>query len=119
MNQKRSVLDIPLFQKVYDPYKLLHLYQDKIPKSKRYTLWQKCETAALDLLEILIATSHLSGEKHLASLRLMSQKLDLLKVLIRLAKETRTIDLKKYVIIEAPLQEIGKMTGGWMKFASR
>ena len=119
MNNKSSALSTPLFQKVYDLYRLLHLYHDKIPKPKRYTIWQKCESATLDLLEALIATSHLSGEKRLGSLRLMSQKIDLLKVLTRLAKDTQTIDIKKYITIETLLQEIGKMTGGWIKFVSR
>ncbi len=119
MDNKSSPLSTPLFKKVYDLYKLLHLYHDKIPKSKRYTIWQKCELSTLDLLESLIATSHVSGEKRLASLRFMSQKIDLLKVLIRLAKDTQAIDIKKYVNIETVLQEIGKMTGGWIKFVSR
>jgi hypothetical protein len=38
-----------------------------------------------------------------------------LKVLIRLAKETRAIDNPQYLEIQVILQEIGKMIGGWIK----
>lgn len=90
-------------------------YQQRIPKSGRYTLWQKCENKALDLLENLIETSHKKGEDRVNALCMMSNQLDLLKVLIRLAKETRLIDQSQYLEIQSMLQEIGKMIGGWMK----
>jgi hypothetical protein len=100
---------------MYDLYKLLHSYQPKIPKSQRYTLWQKCENTALALLEALIETSHRKGEDRGHSLYLISNKLDLLKVLVRLAKDTRTIDNSQYLEIQTAIQEIGRMIGGWIK----
>lgn len=113
--QTRSVLDIPIFHRIYDLYKLLHSYQPKIPKSERYTLWQKCENTALALLETLIETSHQKGEGRAQLLYAISNKLDLLKVLIRLAKDTRTIDNPQYLEIQTVTQEIGRMIGGWIK----
>lgn len=100
---------------MYDLYKLLHSYHVRIPKSERYTLWQKCENTALSLLEALIETGHRKGEDRLRALHGISNKLDLLKVLIRLAKDTRTIDNKQYIAIQEILQEIGRMIGGWIK----
>jgi 23S rRNA-intervening sequence protein len=115
MAEKRFVLDIPLFHKVYDLYKLLHSYHEKIPKSQRYTLWQRCENTSLSLLEQLIGTSHLQGAERVKILHTMSQSVDLLKVLIRLAQETNTITPTQYVAVQTYLQEIGKMVGGWLK----
>ena len=51
----------------------------------------------------------------LQALYVISDKLDVLKVLFRLAKDTRTIDSKQYLAIQTPIQEIGKMVGGWIK----
>jgi hypothetical protein len=119
MTQIRSVLDIPLFHKIYDLYKLLHSYHTRIPKSERYTLWQKCENTTLALLEALIETSHQKGEERTQALYAISNKLDLLKVLVRLAKETRAIDNRQYLEIQTIIQEIGKMVGGWIKFVPR
>src|SRR5574338_1403986 len=115
MTQAKPVFDIPIFHKIYELYKLLHSYHNRIPKSERYTLWQKCENTALDLIEAVIETSHQKGQQRLNLLYIISNKLDLLKVLIRLAKETRTIDNTQYLAIQAILQEIGKMVGGWIK----
>jgi hypothetical protein len=113
--QSRSVLDIPLFHKIYDLYKLLHSYHLSIPKAQRYTLWQKCENITLGLLEVLIESRHYSGEKRLQFLWVISNKLDLLKVFIRLAKETYLINSQQYLAIQILLQDIGKMIGGWIK----
>jgi hypothetical protein len=112
----RPVLDIPIFYKIYDLYMLMHSYHPRIPKADRYTLWQKCENTALALLEALIATSHQIGSARLDTLQLLSNKLDLLKVLIRLARDTHTIEKPQYLELQTLLQEIGKMTGGWIKF---
>jgi hypothetical protein len=75
----------------------------------------KCENTALELLETLIDTSHRKGEDRLQSLHIISSKLDLLKVFIRLAQETRTIDQAQYLSVQTLLQTIGKMLGGWIK----
>ena len=115
MNQKRSTLDIPIFHKVYNLYKILISYYSSIPKMQRYTLWQRCENTTLALLEILISTSHKKGEERLAALHEMSNHLDLLKVFIRLAKETRIISIKQYTQVQTILQEVGKMIGGWIR----
>ena len=118
MNQQRSVLDVPIFHKMYNLYKILSEYQGGIPKVKRYTLWQLCENISLSLLVILIRTGNQKEEKKLETLYEISNNIDLLKVLMRLAKETKIISLKQYIVIQEILQEIGKMTGGWIKFTT-
>ena len=96
----------------------MHSYHHQIPKAARYTLWQKSEQTALDLIEALIQTSYKQEEERIQALYEISNKLDLLKVLIRLAKDTRAIDNKQYVQIQSIIQEIGKMIGGWIKHLS-
>lgn len=118
MPQKRSVLDIPLFHKIYSLYKTLNSYHSTIPKMQRYTLWQRCENTSLTLLEQVISTGHLVGEVRTQAIYEMSKGVDLLKVLIRLAKETHTITPKQYLELQTLLQEIGKMVGGWLKFVA-
>ena len=112
-------LNIPLFHKVYDLYKIIDSYHSRIPRHQRYTLWLRCENNSLSLLEGVIAICHAKGENRLGLLQEISQKLDLQKVLIRLAKETRLIDSKQYLEIQTILQEAGRMIGGWIKAAPR
>jgi len=75
--EKNTVLDIPIFHKVYDLYKTLNSYHHKIPKSQRYTLWQKCENSTLKLLEAIVQTTHQKKEERIHTLYRMSDTLDL------------------------------------------
>lgn len=49
------------------------------------------------------------------ALQQISTKLDLLKILLRLSKDSQALTDKKYLELQAILQEIGRMLGGWIK----
>lgn len=107
--------DIPIFKKAYDLYKLLHTYRHGVAKQDRHTIWQRLENAALDLLESILSASQTAKLEKVAILQKASVKLNLVRVFVRLLKETKVIDLKKYVSIEERVDEIGRMLGGWIK----
>lgn len=110
-------MDLPILQKTYDFYKLFHVYAEKFPKKDRYTVGQRSEDHILNLIEKLVrASKSLKSEKS-SLLFDISVQLDTLKILIRLMKDTKVVDLKRYAELELHLFEIGKMLGGWMKYA--
>lgn len=108
-------LDIPIFKKAYDTYKEFVLLRTTIPKKDRYTIWQSCETHLLEMIECIITASQLIKSTKLPALEKASLKLNMTRVFIRLMKDTKTIDLKHYVAIQANLDEIGRMLGGWIR----
>ncbi len=112
-----DTFDIPIFRKIYDLYKTFHSYRDGIAKQDRHTIWQRCENIILDVLEgILFASQTVKAEK-VPILEKASVKLNFLRVFLRLMKEAKTIDTKKYIALEALVDEIGRMLGGWLKSA--
>jgi len=107
--------DIPIFKKTYDLYKTFYGYRNSITKQDRHSIWQRCENIILDILEgILLASQTYKSEK-VPILEKVSLKLNFLRVFLRLMKEVRVIDNKKYVSLEEPVDEIGRMLGGWIK----
>ena len=74
---------------------------------------ERLENIVLDILELLFFVP-LSPNK-LETLQTMSVKVDLLKVLLRLAKDTQALSEGKYLSLQEMLQEIGKMLGGWIR----
>lgn len=108
-------LDIPIFKKSYDLYKEFYTLRLSVPKQDRYTLWQKCESLLIDVLEGILFASQQSKAEKLPTLEKTSVKLNFLRVCIRLMKDVKALDAKKYILIEANLDEIGRMLGGWMK----
>ncbi len=107
--------DIPIFQKTYDLYKLIHKFRNDVPKVDRYTIWQKTEDTCLQVIETLLQANQNNGSEKVMLLTKSSNKVDLLRVFIRLAHETKTIDEKKYINLQSHLDEIGRMLGGWIK----
>lgn len=107
--------DIPIFKKLYELYKLIHLYRASVPKADRYTLWKRAEDTCIELLELVITAGQLNQQQKAAYLTKASTKLNLLRIFIRLAKDTKAIDPKKYLALQTLMDEIGRMLGGWLK----
>ena len=108
-------LDIPIFKKTYELYKEFYSFRLSVPKQDRYTLWQKCENLLIEVLEGILFASQQAKPEKLPTLEKTSIKLNFLRVCIRLMKDVKAIDDKKYILTEAHLDEIGRMLGGWIK----
>lgn len=106
-------MDIPIFTKLYDFYKNLTQMITKFPKTRRYTLGQKLDSLTLEIFEILFSIPHSSDKEN--AIWQISGKIDLLKVLLRISKDTQALNNRSYLELQASLQEIGRMTGGWLK----
>ena len=107
--------DIPIFKKTYELYKTFYSFRNVIPKQDRYTLWQRCENLILDILENILWASQLPKGEKTPILEKTSLRLNFLRVFIRLSKETKMLDNKKYVLLQESVDEIGKMLGGWLR----
>ena len=105
--------DIPIFTKTYEFYRQLTAIIPSFPKTKRYTLGQRLDNITLDIFELLFSIPASSNK--LLVLQKFSVKLDLLKVLIRLSKDSQVLSNNNYLKLQEILQEIGKMLGGWIK----
>ena len=85
----------------------------KFPKTKRYTLGQKLDNLSLEIFELLFSIP--SSKDKLSIMQQISIKLDLLKILLRLSKDSLALKDKNYIELQVYLQEIGKMLGGWIR----
>ena len=107
--------EAPILQKSTDLYKELYEHLKTFPKKDQYLLGKRCEETMLDFIENILFAASALRETKLKALQEASTKFDLLKVLLRLARELKMIDNKKYLSLETKIQEIGRMLGGWMK----
>ena len=91
-------------------YSIYHL----VPKTHRYTLALKIDTLFVELIEMSASASFTQKQDKIPYLRTAIRKLDTLKILLMVLWETRSIDTKKYELLSTPLDEVGKMLGGWL-----
>ena len=91
------------------------MFELDFPKKDRYTLGQRCEEHILQVLEGVMLAAQTGRADKLPILESVSNKLDILKVFIRLANDLDVLSDNRYILCQNHIQEIGKMLGGWIK----
>ena len=83
---------------------------DKFPRSQKFVLGDRIETAALDSL---IAATYTRGRDRM--LTDANLGLERLRVFMRLSHELRLIDNKRYEHAARSIDEVGRYVGSWLK----
>ena len=84
-----------------------------ISKTARYSIGNKIDSLFGEILESIFRATYLPKKEKFPFLDKAIISLDVLKFFLQIAWEIKAIDNKKYVIISEPLNNIGKMLGGW------
>lgn len=112
-----SKLEIPITIKLFNLYESVHHLIFKFPKHEKYSLGEKIENTILDGIELSVLASTSGKFDKEKILQRLNCKIELLKILFRIILNCKIIDSRKYLEQESLLQEIGKMTQGWIKYA--
>lgn len=88
-------------------------YHTTLPKTHRHSIGGRVDTLFVEVIEAIAVATFLSQEEKQPWVRLAIRKLDTLKVLLMVLWEARSLDTKKYATLSVPLEEVGKMLGGW------
>jgi len=97
-------------------YKLILWILPKIanfPKDQRFLLADRIERTLLDILEMLIEAVYSKRKREI--LIKVNLKLDVLRFMMRIAKDMRYVSIKGYDFFCQSVLEIGRMVGGWLK----
>ena len=105
----------PIIGRFISAYKLWDGLRNHFPKKSRYSLGAKIDNLFLDTIELLFIASYISREAKPPFLKRASVKLDILKFFLQISWELKVLDNTKYAAVSAPLNDIGKMLGGWTK----
>lgn len=101
--------------KLKDSYGVWQSMLPHIPKAQRYTLGSKIDGIFLDALEYSFLASYSAHKDKLLLLDRCIARVDLLKLLVQLALETKALDAKKYENLGGHLIDAGRMLGGWRR----
>ncbi|MEK7674437.1 MAG: four helix bundle protein [Verrucomicrobiota bacterium] len=90
-----------------------------LPKSARFTFGQRLDNLTLDAL-MLVTRAVFSPRPHKAAhLRELNLLLEQLRVLWRLVEQRGWISRQQLLFVNGRLDEIGRMTGGWLQSLPR
>jgi len=102
-----------VLERLKTAYVLWYGYYQTLPKEHRHTLGAKADGLFIETIEAIASATFLSKSEKRPWVRLAIRKLDTLKILLLVLWETKSLDTKKYVALSLPLEEVGKMLGGW------
>lgn len=106
---------LPILQHLTKVYKMWQDSVQHFPKKSRHTLGAKIDTCFVETLEYIFLASITARDKKLPFLERGSAKFDVLKFFLQLAWEIKALDTDKYALLMDPLNDVGKMIGGWQK----
>ena len=86
---------------------------EKFPKSHKFTMGDRIQAVALDVLEALIDATY--TRERMQHLRRANLGIEKLRFLLRLATDLRLLDRRRYEYAARTLDEIGRLIGGWAK----
>ncbi len=104
---------VPIIGKIKNLYLIWFQYYQILSKVHRYTLGRRIDTLFVELIEATTTASFLTPQEKLPFVRHAMRKTDTLKVLLQVLWETKSLDNEKYINLSGPLEEVGKMLGGW------
>lgn len=104
-----------ILRKTYDFILYLIPQLNKFPRHQKFLLADRIENMILDILENYITAYYSKAENKRIVLVENNLKLEKMRFLIRLSHDMHFFSHQKYGVISGFIDEIGKMTGGWIK----
>jgi hypothetical protein len=99
--------------KWYDWLRWLLDRVDSFPKSQRFIFGTRFADRAIGVLELLVEAAY-SSEKQSLLVR-ANREIEVLRWLVRLAKDRKLSTERQYLFACKGLAECGRMVGGWLK----
>ena len=90
-----------------------HEYHTILAKTQRYSLGNKIDRLFIEIIELIAYATFLPPEKKLVYIDTADRKFNTLKILVMILWETKSLDDKRYIVLSLPMDEAGKMLGGW------
>ena len=107
---------MPIVHKITRFYKDVYALGNKISKRDKFGIYLKVENICLDIITISIDAALNQKDRKKPLLYTLHIKIETMKQLIRAMNELKIIEDNPYIVLEAQLQEISRMTTGWMKY---
>lgn len=102
-----------IYQKLYDAILWLYPCINRIPKGHRLVLGRHIEELGIVLLLLVVKANKSRGQQRFTLQEQISDELDCLRILIRLAKDVRCMSVKQYTTAAEKLNEIARMLNSW------
>ena len=105
--------DLPVYKSTYDLLIAIFHFTKNFSKEYKYTVGESIKKEALELITLIYrANSKKDKIKIIAEAR---EKIEVLRLFIRLMKDMKEISLKQFVQVNKHIENVSKQLTGWQK----
>ena len=104
-----------ILQKTYDFLKTMIVQIANFPRDQRFLIGERIQVLICDLIELYIEAYYLPPSEKKAKLNIANISLEKIRYYVRLGNDLGFYGSGKYKQISEQIQELGRMTGGWIK----
>ena len=97
-------------------HQTIYVLAEQVSKRDRFGIHLRVENLCLHCLELSITASFEERAEKIKTLKTLRVRIEVLKRLIRHEYELKIFDNRAYLRMEKQLQELSKMTNGWIKY---
>ncbi len=97
----------------FGAFKEIILIYHRFDTSHKHSLGLRIDNLFVEIMEAIATAGFLDITKKLPYVVFAIKKTDLLKVLLMVLWETKSLDTKKYIALSLKVDEFGRMLGGW------
>ncbi|MEK7609329.1 MAG: four helix bundle protein [Patescibacteria group bacterium] len=108
-----------LAHRVDEFYRQIYSLASKIDKRNKFGIWLRIENTCLEIIYLIIKASFTNKNSRSILLESARVEIEVLKRLVRIAYELKIIESGIYLQLESNLQEISKMTNGWIRYLTQ
>jgi len=107
--------EMVIFTRTYDFVSWLLPLTSNFPRSQRFIVTERLQSAVLNFQELIIEANAHRGPFRLEKLRLADAELRKARLYLRLCEKWDWITSGQYRHASAMVAEMGKLLGGWLK----
>lgn len=116
MKNKEELTLIPKYEK-YMQYMIEVII--KMPRTEKFNIGNEFKNVMYKMLENILYINKVEDSKRLYYLNLIDAELNIQRIMIRIMQKNKWIDDKKFKVSMDLLYEIGKITGGLIKYYAK
>jgi len=105
--------DLPVYKSCYVLLLEIFLFTKEFSKEYKYTVGESLKKETIDLLTLIFRANSRSDKN--AVLQQARESIEVIRLLIRLMKDLKQINLKRFVTVNQKVEAVSKQLTGWQK----
>jgi len=110
--------NLPVYRDSYNLLLTVFEIIKKFDKQYKYTLWDKIKNEVIDLITSIYRANS-SFENRYINIKQAREQIEVLRLYIRLSKDLKIINIKKYADISLNIESLSKQLFAWWRVSKK